>query len=75
MTLNVLKESSVFFTRAIYEQVNMPTMSYPNCLTNLVLHSLEYRRVYFDLVICFKIVKNFVDFGASAFFNISVSPY
>ena len=53
----------------------MPAMSYSDRLTNLDLHSLEYRRLYFDLVMCFKIVKKLVDLDASAFFNINVSPY
>ena len=42
-------------------------MSYPDHLTNLGLHSLEYRRVYFDLMICFKMVKKLLDLDASAF--------
>ena len=46
-----------FFTRAIYKRVNLPPMSYSDRLTNLGLRSLEYRRLYFDLVMCFKIVK------------------
>ena len=53
----------------------MPAMSYSDRLTNLDLRSLEYRRLYFDLVMCFKIVKKLVDLDASAFFNINVSPY
>ena len=50
-------------------------MSYTDRLANLGLHSLEYRRVYFDLVMCFKVVKNLVDLDASAFFRINFSPY
>ena len=64
-----------FFTRAIFIQVKLPTMSYTNRHANLGLHSLEYRRVYYDLVMCFKIVKNLVDLDASAFFRINLSPY
>ena len=61
-----------FFTRAIFVQVKLPTMSYTDRLANLGLHSLEYRRVYFDLVKCFKIVKNLVDLDASAFCFVSI---
>ena len=50
-------------------------MSYTDRLAILGLHSLEYRRVYFDLVMCFKIVKNLADLDASAFFRINLSPY
>ena len=64
-----------FFTRALFIRVKLPTMSYTGCLANLGLHSLEYRRVYFDLVMCFKIVKNLVDLDTSAFFRINLSPY
>jgi len=64
-----------FFTRALFKRVKLPTMSYSDRLANLGLHSLEYRRVYFDLVMCFKIVKNLVDLDASVFFHINLSPY
>ena len=64
-----------FFTRALFIRVKLPTMSYTDRLANLGLHSLEYRRVYFDLVMCFKIVKNLVDLDTSAFFRINLSPY
>ena len=50
-------------------------MSYTDRLANLGLHSLEYRRVYFDLVMCFKIVKNLVDLDTLAIFRINLSPY
>ena len=50
----------------------MTTMSYPDRLTNLGLHSLEYRRVHFDLVMCFKIVKNLVDLDAYLPFSASM---
>ena len=55
--------------RAIFIRVKLPTMSYTDRLANLGLHSLEYRRVDFDLVMCFKIVKNLIDLDASAFFH------
>ena len=61
-----------FFTRAIFIHIKLPTMSYTDCLANLGLHSLEYRRMYFDLIMCFKIVKNLVDLDASAFFRHTV---
>ena len=49
-----------FFNRDSFIRVKLPTMSYTDCLAKLGLHSLEYCRVYFDLVMCFKIVKNLV---------------
>ena len=43
-------------------------MSYADHLLHLGFHSLEYRRVFLDLL-------NIVDLDASAFFLISLSPY
>ena len=54
----------LFSTRAIFKRVKLPNMSYADRLINFGLHSLEYRRLYFDLM-CFKIVKNLVDLVAS----------
>ena len=34
-----------FFTRAIYKRASIPYMDYGNCLANLGLQSLEYRRI------------------------------
>ena len=45
-----------FFTRAIFKWVKLPTMSYADHLLHLGFHSLEYRRVFSDLLMCFKIV-------------------
>ena len=66
-----------FFTRALFIRVKLPvaTMSYTDRFANSGLHSFEYRRVYFDLVMCFKIVKNLADLDTSAFFRINLSPY
>ena len=64
-----------FFTRAIFKRVKLSTMSYADHLLHLGFHSLEYRRVFSDLLMCFKIVKNLVDLDASAFFHINLSPY
>ena len=50
-------------------------MSYADRLLHLGFHSVEYRRVFSDLLMCFKIVKNLVDLDASAFFHINLSPY
>ena len=52
-------------------------MSYADHLLLLGFHSLEYRRVFLDFLMCLKIVKNLVDLDASdsAFFHINLSPY
>ena len=60
-----------FFNRAIFKRVKLPTMSYADHLLHLDFHSLEYRRVFLDLLMCFKIVKNLVNHDASAFVHIN----
>ena len=44
-----------FFTRAIIKRAGIPYMDYDDHLANLGLQSLEYRRVFYDLVMCYKI--------------------
>ena len=50
-----------FFTRAILKRAGIPYMDYDR-LANLGLQSLEYKRVFYDLVMCYKIYNNLVDF-------------
>ena len=40
-------------------------MDYASKLANLNLSSLEYRRVYFDLTMCYKIVNKLLDIDAA----------
>ena len=56
-----------FFTRGIFKRVKLPTMSYADRLLYQGFHSLEYRRVFSNHLMCFKIVKDLVDLDASAF--------
>ena len=44
-------------------------MNYDGCLANLGLQSLEYRRVFYDLVMCYKIYNNLVDLPFESFFT------
>ena len=46
-----------YFTREICKRARLPHMDYASRLENLNLSSLEYRRVYFDLTMCYKIVN------------------
>ena len=50
-------------------------MDYGNRLANLGLQSLEYRRVCYDLVMCYKIYHNLVDLPFDSFFTKPVRPY
>ena len=57
-----------FFTRAILKRAGIPYMDYDDRLANLGLQSLEYRRVFYDLVMCYKIYNNLVDLPFESFF-------
>ena len=50
-----------YFTREFYKRARLPRMDYASRLANLNLSSLEYRRVYFDLTMCYKIVNKLLD--------------
>ena len=49
-----------FFTSCIYKRANMPYTDKANCLLILHLPSLEYHRIYFEMVKCFKTIKTTV---------------
>jgi len=59
------------FTRRVYCRCSMPKVEYQRRLETLGLESLEARRVKNDLVMCFKILKGFVDVDRCAFFDVS----
>ena len=44
-----------YFTRAIIKRAGIPYMDFDDRLANLGLQSSEYRRVFNDLVMCYKI--------------------
>ena len=60
-----------FFTRAICKRARLPRMDYVSRLENLDLSSLEYRRVYFDLTMCYIIVNKLLDIDAAEMFTVS----
>ena len=60
-----------FFTRAISKRASVSVMSYADRLLNLGLQSLKYRRIFSDLVLCYKIIYQLVDLKCDDFFNIS----
>ena len=59
-----------YFTREIYKRARLPRMDYASRLANLNLSSLEYRRVYFDLTMCYKIVNKLLDIDAAEMFTV-----
>ena len=50
-------------------------MDYDDRLSNLGLQSLEYRRVFYDLVMCYKIYNNLVDLPFESFFTKPARSY
>ena len=64
-----------FFTRAIFKRAGIPYMDYDDRLANLGLQSLEYRRVFYDLVMCYKIYNNLVDLPFESFFTKPARSY
>ena len=64
-----------FFTHAILKRAGIPYMDYDDRLANLGLQSLEYRRVFYDLVMCYKIYNNLVDLPFESFFTKPARSY
>ena len=48
-------------------------VSYHNRLEILSLHSLEYRRVFCDLVLCYKIMNGFLDTDIADVLTVAVN--
>ena len=64
-----------FFTRAIIKRAGISYMDYDDRLANLGLQSLEYRRVFYDLAMCYKIYNNLVDLPFESFFTKPARSY
>ena len=60
------------FTRRIPVLKNL---SYPECLANLDIESLELQRLRFDLLMYYKIIRGFVRFQCDDFLKFSINPY
>ena len=60
------------FTRRIPVLKNF---SYPERLTNLDIESLELRRLKFDLLMYYKIIRGFVRIQCDDLFKFSINPY
>ena len=62
-----------FFTRLLFKKANLPYVDYGSRLASLTLASLEYRRIFYDLVMGYNIVYELVDLPFDNFFQISKS--
>ena len=63
------------YTRTIFKRCNIPFNCYSNRLYQLNIHSLQYRRVYFDLVFMFKIINGMSGLNFDEFFVYRTRPY
>ena len=60
-----------YFTRRLFRMCNFSEKEYTERLHDLGLESLEVRRLRADLVLCFQIVRGFVDFPSDSLFTLS----
>jgi len=67
--IHCLEKVQRYFTRAILRKGNVAYRNYQHRLSILKLKSLEYRRLEFDLYMCYKILYNLVDLDANSFFT------
>ena len=63
------------FTRYAFKKCNIPYSSYSDRLRQINLQSLEYRRLFFDLVFMFKIINGLAGINFNAFFKYTENPY
>ena len=62
------------FTRFAFKKCNIPYSSYSNRLYQLNIKSLEYRRIYFDLIFMFKILNGLAGVQYTDFFRNKAKP-
>ena len=63
------------FTRYIFKKLNLPYSSYSDRLRQINLKSLEYRRLFFDLVFLYKIINGLAGINFHDYFVIKENPY
>jgi len=73
--IECLEKVQRFFTRAILKKANVAYRDYHHRLQILKLKSLEYRRLEFDMNMCYKILYNLVDLDATSFFMLDNGVY
>ena len=63
------------FTRFAFKKCKIPYSSYSNRLYQLNIKSLEYRRVYFDVIFMFKILNGLSGLNPTQFFKLRPQSY
>ena len=64
-----------YFTRRAFKKCNLPYSSYTDRLRQVNMKSLEYRRLYFDLMFMFRIVNGLAGMNFSNYFKFVENPY
>lgn len=59
--IETVEKVQKFFTRSVFKRCFGNKAEYLKRLEKLELETLEYRRLKFDLIMCFKILRNLVD--------------
>ena len=72
--IQALEQVQRFFTRAVCRRSGIPYNNYLHRLSILGLKSLEYRRVFFDLCMCYQIYYNLIDLAFAEFFTVRTMP-
>jgi len=74
--IECLEKVQRFFTRTVLRKANVAYRDYQDRLKILDLKTLEYRRLQFDLYMCYKILHNLVKLDATSFFvRDNIGPY
>jgi ribonucleases P/MRP protein subunit RPP40 len=68
--IDCLEKVQKYFTRSILRKANVAYTNYKHRLQILGLQSLEYRRLQFDLCMCYKILTKAVEVDSSTMFTI-----
>jgi len=59
--IEIVENVQRFFTRSVFKRCFAKKAEYLKRLDKFGLETLEYRRLKFDLIMCFKIMRNLVD--------------
>lgn len=70
--IECIEKVQKFFTRLLLRRACVPYRDYKHRLEILGLKSLEYRRISFDIIMCYKIINQLVDLNINDFFRFAV---
>ena len=67
--INLIENVQKYFTRSVFKRCFIKKTGYMKRLVKLNLETLEYRRLKFDLIMCFKIKRNLVNINMEELFG------